>query len=283
MNANSEGSSANPALHFGHQVRKQRKRRGWSIHELADRAGIAVGHLSMVENGRRPPTGNVATKIDAVFPERGGWFTDFYNDSQSWTPPGTRHWFEHEDRARHLRVWTPGVVDGLVQVAEYARAHLQTVPGVPAEVVEARLQARMARQRRIVYGDKPPSIVVLIDELALFRLVGSPEVMVMQLGHLSDMARLPHVTVHVVPAVAHAATGAALEVAPEASYTEHLGGGVVYIEEESVAAFERLIAELQADACRASESLEIIERVKHLWARGESPLTALLRAEPASK
>lgn len=283
MKVNNDGPSANPALHFGHQMRKERKKRGWSVHELARRAELAVGHVSMIENGHRPPTENVATKIDAVFPERGGWFTDFYNDSQNWTPPGTRHWFEHEDRARQLRVWTPGVIDGLVQTPDYARAHLRTVPGVPEEIVEARLRARLARQQRIMHRDKPPSIVVLIDELALLRLVGSPEVMVAQLGHLPDIARLPHVTVHVVPAVAHAATGAVLEVAPEASYTEHLGGGAVYIEEEPVAAFERLIAGLQADAYRASESLEIIERVKNIWARGESPLTALLKAEPASK
>lgn len=67
--------------------------------------------------------------------------------------------------------------------------------------------------------------------MALYREVGSPEVMVAQLEHLLAVARLPHVTVHVVPAVAHTATGAVLEVTPEASYTEHLGGGSVYIEE----------------------------------------------------
>lgn len=149
--------------------------------------------------------------------------------------------------------------------------------------MEARLKARLERADRILRGDRPPSVWVLVDVMALFREVGSPEVMVAQLEHLLAVARLPHVTVHVVPAVAHTATGAVLEVTPEASYTEHLGGGSVYIEEEAVAGHERMIAGLQANAYRANESAGLIERVKEQWERGASPLTALLTAEPASK
>jgi len=70
--AGNDGGS--PVTHFGRQVRKERLARGWSIHELSRRTGIAAGHLSRIENGKRPPTENVATACDAVFAERKGWF-----------------------------------------------------------------------------------------------------------------------------------------------------------------------------------------------------------------
>ena len=53
-------------------IRKERLARGWSIHELYRRTGIAAGHLSRIENGKRPPTEGVAVGLDAVFPERRG-------------------------------------------------------------------------------------------------------------------------------------------------------------------------------------------------------------------
>ena len=282
MTENIGSSSANPSIHFGHQVRKQRKTHGWSIHELSKRAGIAVGYLSLIENGKRPPNERTAAKIDAVFPERDGWFTDFYNDSQRWSLPGYRHWFEYEDRALHIWAWSPGMVHGLAQTPEYARAYLETVPGVSSDQVEARLKARMERQKRILHRDQPPTVWLLVDELALLRLVGSAEVVALQLAHLLDVARLPHVTVHVVPAVVHAVVGSEVIVVDDAAYAEHIRGGYVYLDDES-AMLMQMITGLQADCYRASESIEIIERVKAIWESGESPLTAMLRADRVSK
>lgn len=283
MVAKRGSNGVNPALHFGSQMRKCRQRRHWTLQELSEQSGIAVGHLSMLENGKRNPTSNIAGRIDHVFPERDGWFTDFYEDSQRFTAPGTRLWFEHEDRAREIWAWTPGALDGLVQTRDYAQALMRSVPGVPVEIAEARVKSRMERQRRVLHRDQPPIVWLLIDELALYRLVGSPDVMAMQLAHLIDLATLPHVTLHVVPAVAHGVASSVIEVTETASYAEHIGSGAVYIEEDAVASHARIIRDLQANAYRASESAEIIERVKTIWGSGVSPLTAMPLAERASK
>lgn len=276
-------SGANPATHFGRQVLKERRARGWSVHELARRSGISAGHLSRIENGLRQPTDKLAAAMDTVFPERRGWFTEYYDDSQAWTPPGYRHWAEHEDTATHVWAWSPGVIDGLAQTPEYARAQLETVPGVPAEVVAARLTARIERQRRILHRDRPPSVWLLIDELALFRLVGSAKIMAEQMARIVNVAKLPHATVQVTPATANAAAGAALIVTEKASYTEHLGGGAVYLNQETFTAHARLITTIQGESYRASESVRLVERVNELWESGESPLTAALRGAPASR
>lgn len=271
----------NPALHFGRQVRKERCARGWSIHELARRSGIDAGHLSRIENGKRPPTEELAAAIDGVFPERRGWFGEYHRDSQSWAPPGYRNWAEYETAATSMRVWVGGVLHGLVQTPEYARAHLETVPGVPAEVVTTRLAARLERQQRVLHRDNPPATWMLVDELALCREVGSAEIMAAQMDHLLAVSGLPDVTVQVVPAVAHAATASELIVTDAAAYAEHVAGGYVYTEPEIVTSLGRLITTIQVESYRASESKQLIERVRAIWASGEHPLSVLLKVDPA--
>lgn len=58
--------------------------------------GVNAGHLSRIENGKRPPTEALALACDEAFPERRGWFTDWYTESRAWTeiPPGFRSWAE---------------------------------------------------------------------------------------------------------------------------------------------------------------------------------------------
>ena len=69
------------ATHFGRQLRKERRHRGWSLRDLAERAGLDAGHLSRIENGHRSPTAAIALALDGVFPERNGWFSDWQRES----------------------------------------------------------------------------------------------------------------------------------------------------------------------------------------------------------
>src|SRR6185437_14145914 len=193
------GKPLNPMSHFGKQLKKERLAHGWSLPELSRRTGIDAGHLSRIENGKRPPTEAIARACDAVFPERKNWFTEYYEDSRIWTPPGLRSWGEYEDKAARLCVWSPSVIDGLLQVEDYARALLETGLGVTDEIVAARLTSRMGRQQRVLARDNPPAVCCIVDHTALYRCVGSPEIMADQMRHLAEVARLPQVTVQVLP------------------------------------------------------------------------------------
>ncbi|HEY1703558.1 MAG TPA: helix-turn-helix transcriptional regulator, partial [Trebonia sp.] len=66
------------ASHFGRQLKKSRMSRNWSIRELSAHMGVDPGHLSRIETGRRPPTEQLAFACDHVFPERDGWFIEYY-------------------------------------------------------------------------------------------------------------------------------------------------------------------------------------------------------------
>src|ERR1700722_10585846 len=190
--ANAVNNSGSPATHFGRQMKKERLARGWTLRELAAKTGVNFSHLGRIENGHRPPTETVALACDVVFPERNGWFVEYYQESRTWMPPGFRDWPEYENKAARLAEWSPGIITGLLQTADYARGLLETASGVTAEVVTARLASRMARQARVLFRDDPPSAVYIIDHAALYRLVGSAKGMAAQLGHLASIAGVPN-------------------------------------------------------------------------------------------
>ena len=156
----SDGTS-NPIRYFGQQVRRARLAAGWTLAEFGQRIGYDPGQISRIENGKRPPTELFAQMCDRAFPDRGGWFSEFYAESRTWiaTPPWFRSWVEHEQHAATLRLWQPCVLSGLLQTEEYARAILAVNPGVTEDQVSERLAARLARQA-ILTRDDPPSRVV---------------------------------------------------------------------------------------------------------------------------
>jgi transcriptional regulator with XRE-family HTH domain len=272
-------SGGNPATHFGRQMRKERLARGWSLREFSARTGVNIGHASRIENGKRPPTEKVATACDTAFPERRGWFSEYYAELSTWSevPAAFKDWTEREDRAAALRVWSPGIVHGFLQTQDYARALLSTYPGVSADAVTARLTARMERQRRLFARDVPSWFIV--DELSLYRQVGTPQSMTAQMRHLAAVAALPSVTLQVLPAVAHPATGSEIIIADESAYAEHAASGFVYTG-ETVAALARIFDSLRSECRKASESAALLERMAQAWTGG-SPLTAGPTAGPA--
>jgi hypothetical protein len=261
-------------------MKKERLAHGWGLDELSRRTGINPGHLSRIENGRRPPTEALADACDGVFPGRRGWFREYFEDSRAWTPPGFRSWPEYEDKAACLRVWSPGIVHGLLQTEDYARSLLSTLAGATAEAVAARLGNRMERQRRVLYRDDPPSACYVVDHAALYRSVGSAEVMAAQMSHLLAVAALPNVTLQVLPAVAHPATASELIIADNAAYAEHVAAGGVYTDEDTAITLARLFDTIRGECYRVSESLAIIGKAGELWT-GASQATAGPMAGPA--
>jgi transcriptional regulator with XRE-family HTH domain len=258
------------STHFGRQMRKERLARGWSLREFQARTGIDIGQASRIETGKQPPTEHVADMCDQVFPERRGWFREYYEESRTWTPPGFKDWREHEDKATIVRDWWPSIITGLGQTEDYARALLATSLGVTEEIIATRLAARMERQRRLLAREVQAWFIV--DQLALYRLVGSPEVMAAQMRRLAEIAALPHATVQVLPAVAHPANASGFIVTDDAVLCEHVKGSFVYTDEQSLTSMARLFDTLRGECYRVSESLALLREVGELWT-GESQPT----------
>lgn len=273
----------NPATHFGRQMRKERLARGWSLREFSAHTGINIGHASRIENGKRPPTEKVATACDAAFPERRGWFLEYYLELRGWSevPAAFKDWAELEEKAASLRVWMPGIMHGLLQTQHYAAALMATLPGVAQETVTARVAGRMDRQRRVLARADPPRAWFIIDELCLYREVGSRQVMVGQMRRLRQVASMPTVTLQMLPAVAHCANASEFIIADGAAYAEHVAGGYVFTDDETVAGLTVRFDTLRGECYRVSESAALLERLEQTWATGGSPPIQTRMADPA--
>ena len=119
---------------------------------------------------------------------------------------------------------------GLFQTEDYARAVIMLGhQAAPAWEIDNRVALRMKRQD-LLTGADPPKVWSVMDETALRRPVGGPQVMRAQLHHLAEIAQLPQVTVQVVPFRhgGHAAAGGPFTIL---RFAEPDLRDVVYIEQ----------------------------------------------------
>jgi hypothetical protein len=144
------------------------------------------------------------------------------------------NWFrEHltyEAKAKQHKIYELAMIPGLLQTEAYMRYQF-TEAG--SKDVEGQVAARLARQE-ILNREAPPLVWVLLDEGAIDRPMGGPEIMREQLAKLLELAALRQVSVRVVPRSAgwHHGLEGAFKVmtvgAAEVVYTEaNMGGRLV--------------------------------------------------------
>jgi hypothetical protein len=269
-------ASSNPVAYFGRQVRKSRLGHGWSLHEFGQQIVYHPSAISRIENGKRPPTEAFADACDRVFPEKKGWFHEFWEESRDWIalPAWLRDWASHERSTRILRDWCPMAISGLLQTEDYARPASAMTPMVTDDEVNARVVARMARQQRVLLReDNPPAAWFLVDYFALLRLIGSPQIMAAQMRHLIAMGGLPHVTIQVVPGAGHVGLAGGFTVTDKGAYAESVIRGQVFEDEETVSALALRFDTLRGSACSVKDSTTLIEQAADLWT-GVSQATA---------
>ena len=117
--------------------------------------------------------------------------------------------------AQSLRIWSPTLIPGLLQTAEYARAlFLAEQTDTSDDAIGALVEARLQRQGILDRAD-PPDVVVVLDEMVLHRLIGSPQVMHDALVQVAELSQRPYIVVQVVPASngANAGLGGAFYIA----------------------------------------------------------------------
>ncbi|WP_433368953.1 DUF5753 domain-containing protein [Streptosporangium sp. CA-115845] len=111
-----------------------------------------------------------------------------------------------EAAAIDIRAYHALSIPGLLQVPDYMTAIFRRGRVMDETLIARRVEARLARQE-ILRQDNPPNLWVILDEAALRKVVGSPEIMVQQLEHVIELSARDHITVQVLPdaAGAHAA------------------------------------------------------------------------------
>jgi hypothetical protein len=193
-----------------------------------------------------------------------GWWKAYGLGKHTW-------YIGYETEARRAHIYSLGYVTGLLQTADYARALMVAVPmRRTAEQLDNEVAARVHRQQRLTSADNPLELVTVIDESALHRTVGGPDVLRAQLAHLITLAGLDTVTLHVLPASAGAHAGLASGFTilhfgdlgePDMAYVEHSLGALDLDKAGDVARARHTFDCLLADALDPAESLALIRQV----------------------
>jgi Domain of unknown function (DUF5753) len=120
----------------------------------------------------------------------------------------------------------------------------------------------------------------VVDETALHRTIGGPEVMRAQLRHLIVAAALPAVTLHVLPAAvgAHPAITSPLTVLsfehldePDIAYVEHTLGSLRLEKDSDVSRARVVFDRLRSAALGPDDSVALVARAAaRLGAAGEA-------------
>ncbi|WP_006347589.1 helix-turn-helix transcriptional regulator [Streptomyces sp. SID5473] len=202
---------------MGKELRKLREERGQTLQEVAEALGFSHTKLARVEIGENdlPRVTDLQRLIDLLGPdmpeEDQETLLQLHRESLSkepWTPykaymPSRMPTFRGlEQDATVMRAWQPSFVFGLFQTEDYATALYQIAKPVDetkTEYVEQNVRLRMERKELITRTEDPLELRVIMDETAVRRVVGSPEVMRAQYREIVELSELDHVTVQILP------------------------------------------------------------------------------------
>jgi transcriptional regulator with XRE-family HTH domain len=247
--------------------------------ETAVRLGWSASKISRIETGQTAASpadlrrlldlydvsGTARDRLELLGQSAGqrGWW-DAYADTLG---PEYTALIALEAEAESVRWYSPMLVPGLLQTEDYAREVVRSgLLIAPPGEVERRVQVKMTRQRALT-KDGPLQLSLVLDEAAVLRQVGSPQVMSAQLAHLSGMAARPNVVIQVLPLAAgpHPATTGeftilsfATLVAPDVVYLENMTSDLYVEREGDVYRYAMAFDRLRALALTPDESAALI-------------------------
>jgi transcriptional regulator with XRE-family HTH domain len=262
------------------ELRQLRKASELTQDDVAERTGINAATLYRIERARvRPQTRTLRTLLDlyGVPREQQGELVGLLREArqrgwlhayQSLLPEHYTTLIGFEGEAQTIWNYESLFVPGLLQTEDYARAVIGAgLPNGSREEVGRRVDARMKRQE-VLQGDHPVNLWAIVDEAALRREVGGPDVMRAQLRHLAEVPEAyPHVTLQVIPfkAGAHAGMPGSFVLlrfpeaeVPDVVYIDSMAGDLFLEDESAVSRYTLVFDHLRAVAASPDVSKSLI-------------------------
>jgi transcriptional regulator with XRE-family HTH domain len=195
-----------------------------------------------------------------------GWWHHYGDILPQWF----RAYVDLEAVATLIRAYEGQLVPGLLQTEDYMRAviggaYLNDAP----EEVEHRVALRVTRQTLLERADGP-RLWAVVDEAALRRPVGGPEVMRGQLERLIEATKLPNVTLQILPltAGAHPAMVGAFSILrfaddelPDVVYLEHLTNAVYLDKREDVDQHLHVMETICVRSKPPGKTVELLDKI----------------------
>jgi transcriptional regulator with XRE-family HTH domain len=267
----------------GAQLRRLREAAGVTRRRAADTIKAPEAKLGRIELGRVGIDEDDVVKLlelygiherherDALLTivrEAGlpGWLQAYSNSVPAWFRP----YVDLEEAAAVIRTYEVQFVPGLLQTEAYARAVIRQGMSDPrSSEIERRVELRMRRQN-ILSRPNPTRLWAVIDETALRRPIGGPEVTRAQLRALHEAARLEHVTVQVMPfrVGGHAGEAGAFTILrfpepelPDIAYIEQLTGAMYLEKDDDMDHYGATMERLCVQSASREESMDLISKI----------------------
>jgi DNA-binding XRE family transcriptional regulator len=195
-----------------------------------------------------------------------GWWQHYGDVLPQWF----RAYVDLESAASLIRTYEGQFIPGLLQTDDYMRAvvrgaHLEE----SVEEVGRRVRLRMARQM-LLTREQPPRLWAVVDEAALRRPVGGREVLRGQLERLIEAAKLPNVTLQILPfgSGAHPAMFGSFSVLrfadrelPDVVYLEHLTGANYLNKPDEVDRYLHVMESICVRAAPPERTVELLDKI----------------------
>ncbi|MDT0437373.1 MULTISPECIES: helix-turn-helix transcriptional regulator [Streptomyces] len=268
----------------GVQLAGIREDAGLAQEQAARAVGFSPAKLSRIEagKGRRPPTerdvralldfygteGHEASTLLQLLARAGepGWW-------QRYDKRLLPEWFDRlvglQEAAVAIRTFEIQYVPGLLQTPAYTRAVVSRgLPAAPSREVDRRVELRV-RRTELLRREPAPQLWAILDESVLLRVLGSREVMREQLLHLVRMARLPHVTVQIVPLDVTNASAPSIPVTylrfagldlPDIVYLEHIRSATFLEDRDETEEYRVTLDRLADEALDPRASLALLRQ-----------------------
>jgi transcriptional regulator with XRE-family HTH domain len=201
-----EGSPTVRRRELGALLKALRSARGLTAEQVAERLLISTSKVSRLETGQRGASArdiNDLCNLYGVDDEQRQHLLELASEGKqrAWWQPLALPYSTYvglEAEAKSIRDYGLGIMPGLLQTADYARAIVRAaVPKWGPDVVEQRVQGRLVRQQ-LLHSQNAPRFEAVVDESVLHRVVDSPAVMRAQLERLLELSELPNVTLRVI-------------------------------------------------------------------------------------
>ncbi|QIZ34845.1 helix-turn-helix transcriptional regulator [Saccharopolyspora sp. ASAGF58] len=265
---------------LGRELRALREQAGKKVAEAAKYAGLTVTTINRIEGGKQvilprnvrllcqfygveaPMSDHLVHQAEESN-ERGWWA--MYSDNMP-------DWFEKyvglESDAAELWNYSPLVVDGLLQTADYAQAFFEAGATTDELTLQRSIELRKARQDRVNREKHPTQLRVVLDEAAVRRVVGGEEVLRDQLRYVAEAATKPNMTIQVMPFSIGAYLGSQTPFSmlrfPEgfddmdAVYVENLRGGVWLERPADIKHYTEVFAQMRSKALSPDASVDFL-------------------------
>ena len=267
----------------GAQLRRLRSEAGLSREQAGEAIRASEWKIHRLENGQvgfkerdvvdllglygvtdqEEVTAFITIALEANTP--GWWFQ--YSDI---LPQWFRAYVDLESAATLIRSYEGQLVPGLLQTEDYLRAMIGGArPDTSPEETQRRVALRLTRQTLLTRADAP-RLWAVVDEAALRRPVGGTEVMRAQLERLIDAAKLPNVTLQILPLAvgAHPAMVGAFSILrfadqelPDVVYVEHLTNALYLDRREEVEKHLDVMESLCVDSQPPARTVELLDRI----------------------